>query len=233
MTPRHKLLSGLIAAIAVCCFTQFGFAQTYYQNQPVYQAPPVYSHPTPTTVWNNNSPCQTVVTPSQQGCNCGCGGSTGCVENPGNCDLVVTPGVLWSNKKTEKICVDPPTDCECITTNIKFYEKDVPCDGWIDVPTKIVECREQFRFERKTFSVCGCKVTVCIPCAIDYISCEKCEPRRKKVKLVARVRTEPSTGERRADIWAYNIQGLPSKAVLALNVTASVASKKFETNFNY
>lgn len=226
MTPRHKLLNGMIVAVAVCCFNQIGFSQTYYSNPPVYQAPSVYHQPAP--VWHNNSPCQ----PRHQSCNCGCGGTTGCVENPGDCKLIITPGTICSTKTTQPIPVKPPCDCDCEKVTKKFYDGEQKRNGWTEVPTKIIECEEKYRFERKTFSVCGCKVTVCIPCAIDYINSEKCEPRSKEVEMVARIRAS-SLGPKRADIWVYNVKGLPDKAVLALNVTASEANNRFNASFNY
>lgn len=163
---------------------------------------------------------------------CGCGSSGGCVANPGNCDLWVSPGQCVSSSSKVPIHVDPPKDCKGSTEHIAFYceAKEQRCIAKIKVPKKIERTEETYKFERKTWNVCGCKVSVCVPCEIETTCSTQCEPACETVELIAKIRTR--TGK--ADIWVENVIGLPSVAVLGLNLTSVEANGKFPgATFSY
>lgn len=163
---------------------------------------------------------------------CGCGIKPHCDSNI--CDLkIYGKGVCYSKSSTP-IHVNPPTDCECFSENIPFYYDEQEREGTTVVPASVKSCIEEFKFTKRTFEICGCKLEVCIPCAIEVCKKEECKPREKRVKMVARVRTSSKgSANPRADIWVFNIQGLPDKAVLALNVDSDTANRKFNASFDY
>jgi len=219
MVAKTKIFQAIVVIATTCYFCPVGQAQVFYPNQPnttSIRYGVVQSYAGPTVISGNR-------------CGCGCGGQSGCVENPGNCDLQIIPGVCKGCKTTQPIHVIPPKDCEGTKITKKFYERDIPGEGTTMVPTKVSSCEEIYRFEKKTYSVCGCTIRVCVPCAIDTITSDKCEPMPKKVNIVARVRT----GTNRADIWANGVPGLPSQAVLGTNLTSAEANAKFGSTFSY
>ena len=200
-------------------------------NAPCYQpkgyaaTPPVVSKVNRPPAKRSNPDCET-----HQDSDCDC--DSDCVENPGNCDLVIRRGTLDETITTEEIKVDPPTDCDCKTVKIDFYEDKEECVATIMVPKKIVKCEEKYLFERKTFDICGCELEICIPCKRKITKTVTCEEAKSKETLVARIRTGNSV-PKRADIWVYDVKGYPSKAVLALNITSADANRKFGTTFRY
>ena len=173
-----------------------------------------------------NTPIQNV--PSN--CPCGCGENGRCVENPGNCDLWVTPGHNSGTVSSRPYPVTPPKDCKGSISNISFYRGEQRCNATIKVPKKVEQTEEKYKFERKTWNVCGCKVSVCVPCEIETICSTQCQPADETVELIAKIRTR--TGK--ADIWVEGVTGLPSEAVLGLNMTSRQANQRFPgATFSY
>lgn len=181
------------------------------------------------------APESTGPTPMASSCGCG-GGPSGdgpCIKSP-NCHYAITPYQGTPHLTTKPIDVTIPTDCDPATTvNIPFYKEKHDGEGTISLPKKIVNVTEVFRFKNVTYKLCGCEICICVPCAIDCVSVEKCVPTPTKVQLQARVRTAQVNGVYVADIWAVGVSGLPSEAVLVLSVKAAEANAKFGTNFSY
>ena len=207
-------------AILFCAAISFLCSEAHAQ---VSYAVPQSVVPSWGTVVNN--PMQIATT----NCPCGCGSSSACVENPGNCILWVSPGGYCGKKTSQKYNVMPPSDCEGQVVNKKFYSELKPGEATITVPVKVEMTEEKYRFERKTYKICGCTLSVCVPCAIDTICSSQCRPEKRRVPVVAKIRT----GTRQADIWVSGVTGLPSEAVVALNVTAAEANAQLGSNFSY
>lgn len=207
-------------AILFCAAISFLCSEAHAQ---VSYAVPQSVVPSWGTVINN--PMQIATT----NCPCGCGSSSACVENPGNCNLWVSPGGYCGKKTSQKYNVTPPSDCEGQVVNKKFYSELKPGEATITVPVKVEMTEEKYRFERKTYKICGCTLSVCVPCAIDTICSSQCRPEKRRVPVVAKIRT----GTRQADIWVSGVTGLPSEAVVALNVTAAEANAQLGSNFSY
>lgn len=149
----------------------------------------------------------------QSGCECGCGGTTGCVSSGLSCALVVTPsGKIGVSKPPVPFPVTPPSlecDPNCVTTH--FYEGEYPRDITIDIPTKVKECVETITFKRVSFNVCGCNVAVCVPCATICTESEQCIRTQTQVKATFKHRAKlDSSGNSVYDVWVENVPSLPS-----------------------
>ena len=225
----------------------FSYSRPVQATRATYQAAPAETITESTPVASNAAPVEqttfvsmqssesTVPTPMTSSCGCG-GGPSGngpCIKSP-NCHYAITPYQGTPHLTSKPITVTIPTDCDPATTvNIPFYKESHDGEGTISLPKKIVNVTEVFRFKNVTYKLCGCEICICVPCAIDCVSVEKCVPTPTPVKLQARVRTAQVSGVYVADIWAVGVSGLPSEAVLVLSVKAAEANAKFGTNFSY
>lgn len=167
----------------------------------------------------------TVVVPK---CNCGCGSASGCIAKP-YCDLKIIPSNSPGKVTCEKYPWTPPSpeDCECDEVKIDFYDHDVDKEVVIDLPKKVKKCVETYKFERKSFNVCGCTVEVCVPCEVCCTETSGCTPEKTTIKVRFRHRTLPVGGSGVYDVWADNVKGLPNPAVLGVELTAVQAKAKF------
>jgi len=161
-------------------------------------------------------------------CNCGCGSSSGCIAKP-DCKLTITPSNNPGKITCERYPWTPPSpnDCECVEVKIDFYDQDVDKEVVIDLPKKIKKCVETYKFERMSFDVCGCKVSVCVPCQVCCTETSGCTPEKTTIKVRFRHRTLPVGGAAVYDVWADNVKGLPNPAVLGVELTAAQARTQF------
>lgn len=234
MRIAYKVMIGLAAF--VCAFpaveAQAQFRALGRQTQAQTAS---YSQNAPVSVVQTSAVAVQSAPVSQSGCSCGCGSSSGCSSSPaGGCKLVVTPGSIQGNVTRTKIdWTKPVEDCDCIEETIKFYDLDVPVDGTIQVPQKKKKCVETITFERKSFNVCGCTVSVCVPCETICTESSTCEPVDLLTKIAFRPRTQKVNGATVYDAWVYDawvygVKGLPSPAILGVELTAAAAKAQFK-----
>lgn len=212
-----QLLSGIV------------FSQGWVQmHQPTIH--PIYQHQGP------NYSHIPIVTPPATLCDCGCGSTGICQDNP-DCDYQVFRSPGSSHRKVIKTFNIPnPSSNDCIDggeVTIPFYRKDVPTNGTVDVPAVTKRCVESYRFEQRNYDICGCKIKVCVPCEVVCDESKQCEPVPMEVPILIRVRREPVGGILVADVWANDVKGLPKTAVLGTKMTATEINNKFKTNVTF
>lgn len=185
-----------------------------------------------------SSPITQIIPAPETNCNCPPGHPPHhghCTENP-HCSYLVkpSPGAIRLKTRTPiKVTMPGPHDCDIMEITTPFYEKDIQADGTIDVPKSIKNTVEKYLFERRSYTLCGCTINICVPCAIECSEKIECKPTPTTVPLVIRVRTDLNGGNKVADVWANNIRGLPSQAVLGLKLTATEINNTFKTNVSF
>lgn len=160
--------------------------------------------------------------------NCGCGPTSGCTTKP-NCELRIVPSNAPGVIKCNPFAWTPPSkdDCDCEEQKIDFYSTSTDGQITIDLPKKIKRCVETYKFERKSFDVCGCKVEVCVPCEICTTENSGCVAVKSSIPVKFKQRTQLVGGNPVFDIWAENVKGLPNPAVLGLELTKQQVKDKY------
>lgn len=212
---------------------QFPRGAVYHTVQPVAEYVVVDSYSTPAPVQEYRVPVSGGPVVSGTGpCDCSNGHTADCVANI-RCRISVT-GTSSTPKKRPvldhpDLVVVPPSadDCEPDVKKIPFYDGDEKGTGQVNLPKKQAVCKEVYHFKNETYTVCGCTIKVCIPCKIEIEEKCDCVPTPTSIPLVARIRRSTGSGPVKADIWAYEVPGLPSKAVLATDVASTEANSLF------
>ncbi|MDB2687704.1 hypothetical protein N9Y42_10890 [Mariniblastus sp.] len=174
-----------------------------------------------------------MVPPPNTVCGCGCGSSTGvCTDHP-NCDYRVHPSPGgYTRRVTKTFNIQNPTEVDCgdgISETVPFYDRDISGNGMVEVPVTKKKCIEKYKFESRSYSLCGCKIEVCVPCEIVCDETDRCEPVAVQTPVKVRIRRELEGGQLVADVWVENVTGLPNPSVLGLKMTAQAIDAKFST----
>jgi len=169
-------------------------------------------------------------------CTCGCGSPTGHCSEDSHCDYRIqgSPGTYGVRKLIKTFVIEYPNEGECMdggSIDISFYTRDIPVDAIVSVPRMVKKCIEKYTFKNYSYSLCGCKIDLCLPCEVVCDEDKKCEPIEAPAKLVVRVRRELSGGQKVADVWTNGkVQGLPNPAVLGTKMTASQINLRFKAS---
>lgn len=181
-----------------------------------------------TVVYSGQSIVKSTQVVTAANCSCGCGSTSGCTIKP-NCELRIIPSNAPGVIKCNPFAWTPPSkdDCDCEEQKIDFYGPTTDGQITVDLPKKIKRCVETYKFERKSFDVCGCKVEVCVPCEICTTENSGCVAVKSSIPVKFKQRTQLIGGNPVFDIWAENVKGLPNPAVLGLELTKQQIKDKY------